>query len=80
MKKSWHKYNADNSTPNLVAPTIDASDEEEPCRPHPQDVSKYRETQNNGVESIPFQKWKGKPDGGASSPKRLVWLIENFKV
>lgn len=42
-EKSWHKYNMTNSTSNLVAPTIDTSVEEEPCRPRPQDVSKYRE-------------------------------------
>ena len=41
-EKVWHKCNMTNSTSNLVAPTIDAQ-WEEPCRPHSQDVSKYRE-------------------------------------
>lgn len=53
-EKVWHRYNMSNGTPKLVAPTIDAQ-WEEPCRPRPQDVSKYRECKMMGLSLHSFR-------------------------
>lgn len=73
-EKMWHKYNMGNGTPNLVAPTIDAQ-WEEACRPRrkrePRQV-----VQNNGVEPTALSEMRGKPDGGASSPRLSGGFID----